>query len=216
MARRVARGTLGAYYLQPLWGRVAQSNEEMDGLLDKLAGKEGLYLHDFWASRQTRIKQKALRCSIVDIPTGENIAIGSSATQSSISPWSKGKTLEEDAKHAVSGIVTGGDGFHTDLKDSPWWMTDLHRERDLVEIRVFNSLKNVGMAARAYPLVVESSSDGVSWSKLFENFGCSPFGGADGHPLTIRKSMRTRYVRLRLTLGISSTSTKSRFTKRRM
>jgi hypothetical protein len=52
------------------------------------------------------------------------------------------------------------------------------------------------MAARAYPLVIDTSCDGQTWERLFFNNGNSPYGGADGHPLIVRAQGKARYVKL--------------------
>ena len=196
--RRVARGTLGAYYFQPMWGALPTKAGEFENLLLALGAVEDLYLHDYWHQWTRQLSQRAWRTSIVKPAQGINLARASTPLQSSVSPWSRGD-LAADARGAINGIHTGADGFHTDLEENPWWLTDLGAVFRLSEIRVFNSLKSPGMAARAYPLVIDISQDGNLWEKLFENSGYSPFGGADGHPLIVRFDLSARYIKLRLT-----------------
>jgi hypothetical protein len=54
------------------------------------------------------------------------------------------------------------------------------------------------MAARAYPLIIDTSCDAHNWQRLFFNAGNSPFGGADGHPLIIQTALDARHIRLML------------------
>ncbi|TFZ60086.1 hypothetical protein E4V01_05655 [Methylorubrum sp. Q1] len=196
--RRVRRGTLGAYYFQPMWGNVATST---DGTLDKfisiLNHTEDRFLADYWNGQENIVRRRARATTIVQPNEKPNLALGSTPHQSSTSPWSKGD-IYEDAKGAISGVHTGSDGFHTNLEDNPYWQTDLGHICELTEIRVFNSLKNRAFAGRAYPLKVEVSQDGASWKTIFINSTHAPFGGADGHPLIIRLKSEAQYVKLSL------------------
>ncbi|TNC09408.1 hypothetical protein FF100_26600 [Methylobacterium terricola] len=197
--RRADRGTLGAYYFQPMWAGLPSRTEEFAGFLGRLAEKEDLYLHDYWSSYKSEIARRARSTSLVTPNPLPNLARGSSPEQSSISPWSVGKDPVSDARGAISGIHTGADGFHTEIEENPWWKTDLGGLAQISEIRVFNSLKNPSMAARAYPLVIDTSVDGENWERLFHNSGESPFGGVDGHPLIVRTDRKATFVKLWLT-----------------
>lgn len=194
--RRVERGTLGAYYFQPMWGTLPTRHEEFAAFLGGLAEREDLYLHDYWRDQAEAVRSRARATSIVKPHGGTNLARAARATQSSICQWSRGQTVEEDARGAINGTVTGADGFHTQHEPNPWWIADLGSVLSLDEIRVFNSLKDPGMAARAYPLVIDTSCDGQTWERLFFNNGNSPYGGADGHPLIVRAQGKARYVKL--------------------
>ena len=195
--RRVERGILGAYYFQPMWGNLPDKPEEFSGFIARLNGYEDRYLHDYWFDKLEALKARAWKTSLVPPPPGPNLARASTPNQSSISPWSKGDCAT-DARGAINGVYTGTDGFHTNHENCPWWRTDLGAEVTISEIRVFNSLKNSQMAARAYPLVIDTSCDGESWQRLFHNMGNSPFGGVDGHPLILKTKRVARLVRLSL------------------
>jgi hypothetical protein len=54
-----------------------------------------------------------------------NLALRKSATQSSVSEWSRRPTVEQDAAGAVNGNRNGLHKFHTGLEDNPWWQVDL-------------------------------------------------------------------------------------------
>jgi hypothetical protein len=190
---------MGAYTFQTMWSDIQGNKEQFNGFLAELASCADDYLHDYWQGILDGIRKRARATSLVQPHGGVNFARSSQPTQSSVSPWSKGKTVEEDAQGAISGVISGADGFHTNHEPMPWWMTDLGETRRINEVRVFNSLKNPGMASRAYPLVIETSIDGSVWQRLFFNEGNSPFGGADGHPLIVRAGREARYVKLSLT-----------------
>lgn len=196
--RRIARGLRGDYYFQKMWGDLSNNLSEFDRFLSAINAKEDFYLRDFWQTMGSYVRKEAYRHSIVPLAPSENIAIGGYATQSSICEWSAGRTVSDDAKGAISGQVTGSDGFHTDIEETPWWMLDLGQTSDIGQIRVFNSLKSVSFAARAFPLIVETSIDRENWKLEFDNVENSPFGGADGHPLIIMLTSHARYVRLSL------------------
>ena len=104
-----------------------------------------------------------------------------------------------DARGAINGLHTGGDGFHTSDEMNPWWTADIGSEARVYEIRVFNSLKSPAMAARAYPLAIDISRDENSWQRIFHNQGNSPFGGVDGHPLILKTDCVARHIKLSLT-----------------
>lgn len=193
--RRLERGTLGDYYFQPMWANLVDQKEEFQNFLAKINRKEDRFLHDYWSGHLAAIRTRACATSLIKPNPRTNLARGSTPSQSSTSPWSKGDN-ETDARGAISGIITGNDGFHTEIEERPWWMTDLGKVAQLTEIRVFNSLKSAAFAARAYPLIIETSIDGENWDRLFNNEGNSPFGGADGHPLVIRAERSARFVKL--------------------
>ena len=196
--RRVKRGTLGAYYFQPMWGELAGKPEELKDFVARLNDTEDRYLADLWTTRNELVSKRAWATSLVPRNSRRNLALSSSPTQSSLSPWSRGSTKEDDARGAISGTHSGGDGFHTDCEEAPWWMTDLGTLHEVSEIRVYNSVKSPAFAARAYSLSINTSEDGITWSRLFDNHGASPFGGADGHPLIVRCDRRARFVKLSL------------------
>jgi FkbM family methyltransferase len=114
-----------------------------------------------------------------------NLALNKRATQSSLSRWSKGSTLEEDAGNAVNGNPSKDYGFHTDHEVDPWWMVDLGTCAHVHFIRIFNrQFVPEWMQRRASPLVVEASNDGDQWTALFRTKSGQLFGGySGGQPL---------------------------------
>jgi hypothetical protein len=127
-----------------------------------------------------------------------NVARGKPATQSSTSPWSRSASPSEDAVGAVTGLVTGGFGFHTELEDAPWWCVDLETVYPVRDIVIHNRL---GQRARAASLVVMGSTDLIYWRTLYRHAPAPAFGGADGHPLriTLADPVELRFLRLQLT-----------------
>jgi hypothetical protein len=128
-----------------------------------------------------------------------NLALGKRATQSSLSQWSKGATLEEDAGYAVSGAPSR-DGFHTNEDANPWWMVDLGSTAQVHLIRIFNRERIPDwIQQRANPLVVEVSNDGEQWATLFRTERGQVFGGySGGRPLvwSTKQPVEARFVRV--------------------
>jgi hypothetical protein len=125
-----------------------------------------------------------------------NLAKGKPATQSSTSHWSISQSPGEDAACAVNGRIVGGDGFHTELDEKPWWCVDLEMVCPVREIRTSNRMAVPG---RALSLAASASDDLHSWRPLYRHDG-SLFGGADGAPLRIACDPTHPFRFLRLNL----------------
>ncbi len=96
-----------------------------------------------------------------------NLALGKRAWQSSLSSWSRGRSIEEDAKGAVDGNRHKDYGFHTNVEDNPWWVVDLGAPMAVREIHIYNRRGAESVMRRACPLLVETSLDGHSWAASF-------------------------------------------------
>ena len=129
-----------------------------------------------------------------------NLALNKRATQSSLSRWSLGSTLEEDAGNAVNGDPAKALGFHTENTENPWWMVDLGELCQVFAIRVFNRDRIPEVVQRrASPIVVEASDDGEFWKRIFSTDPGQIFGGySAGKPLVWSSGIpvETRYVRI--------------------
>ena len=139
-------------------------------------------------------------------PTSGNLlSRGRHATQSSLSPWSNGATLEEDASGAVDGRKTGHHRFHTAYESQPWWMVDLAAMSFITEIHIFNRLFPQETQARAARLKIEVGANPESLVEVYRKDDDEVFGGADGKPLVWRagRPITGRYLRIGL-LGAGS------------
>jgi len=126
-----------------------------------------------------------------------NIARGKPATQSSVSPFSRSKQVEQDAAGAVNGLVTGSFSFHTGCDDPSWWLVDLEGPHAIDAIWVFNRMDLPG---RARNLKISISPDGRDWTRILDREAEKNFGGAYGEPLMVTLADRpvARFVRLEL------------------
>lgn len=129
-----------------------------------------------------------------------NLALKKRATQSSLSQWSVGSTLEEDAGNAVNGNPAKALGFHTENIETPWWMVDLEEPSQVFAIRIFNRDRiPEWMQRRTSPIVVEGSNDGELWKLIFSTEPGQIFGGySAGMPLVWSSAspVEARYVRI--------------------
>ncbi len=191
--RRLERGVGGQFAGQRIWAE-SIVNGEARGYLTATNAEQNLYLKEYWE----RTLGVPAATSIVSRPPGPNLAIGCQAMQSSTSVWSKQKNPAHDAVRAISGIVSGRAAFHTDKDIEPWWQVDLGRNRTVQEIRVFNRVDDMGVAARNNRLIISASADGDAWQELYRRNSDTPFGGADGNPLIWHPEVpvTTRYLRL--------------------
>jgi hypothetical protein len=137
-----------------------------------------------------------LRSSPAIDPSLSNLARGKPATQSSISPWSRGATLEQDAANAVNGDPAKDYAFHTAEDPNPWWMVDLGTPARLAFIRIFNREAPPLIQWRAAPLVVEGSLTGEDWHLLFETRRDSYFSGYNGRQPLVRQIEHPAPIRL--------------------
>jgi hypothetical protein len=125
-----------------------------------------------------------------------NIAFRKSATQSSISAWSVGKTVEEDAQRINSPRIQGF-GNHTDFEVDPWWQCDLEASYLINKVVIFNRMDNID---RCKKFVVFFSEDQTYWVLVYAKTDEIKFGGSDGNPYVVdlTPNMRTRYVRIQI------------------
>jgi hypothetical protein len=92
-------------------------------------------------------------------------------------------------------------GFHTEVEEHPWWMVDLCALASIQFIRIFNREAVEYVQLRASPLLVESSSDGIAWTPLFQTLRDHLFSGVSGgKPLVwsapADNPMAARFIRI--------------------
>ncbi|MCX5617630.1 hypothetical protein NQF86_02945 [Bombella sp. TMW 2.2543] len=112
-----------------------------------------------------------------------NLSQGRPASQSSLSEWSVGKTLEEDAARAVQENLPEFFAFHTDVENQPWWEVYLDEGAVVYEVRLFNRIDNTGCSERSLRFKIERYLKKEDrWEMIFEKANRDFFGGIDGKP----------------------------------
>jgi hypothetical protein len=126
-----------------------------------------------------------------------DLSLHKRATQSSLSRYSFGATVEEDASRAVIGNEQTPYAFHTRDEANPWWSVDLEDACFVRQVVVRNRSEQDWIAARAAPLLASTSLDGREWSPLFKTpDGLIP--GRNEKPLiwTAAEPVSVRFLRL--------------------
>lgn len=117
-----------------------------------------------------------------------NVSQGKRSTQSSLSRWSH----DEEAFAATNPKSNRAFAFHTDRQGAPFWMVDLERNYWLEKIIIHN--RRDGFQYRLATLVVETSSDGHSWTTVHAGL----IYPQDAVEFPLHGMLRARFVRLRL------------------
>lgn len=131
-------------------------------------------------------------------PSEKCISDGKKATQSSICPYSRKNTVEEDAQLAISGPLTSDYSFHTDEEVDPWWQVDLGSIHTIKRIRVFNRTDHSEWAQRLIHFYILASEDGIYWKEIYYRAESEIIGGLFGMPLDKQFSLNARFIRVQL------------------
>jgi hypothetical protein len=126
-----------------------------------------------------------------------DLAVHKQARQSSVSDYSVGKTVEDDASRAVTGAPIAPFAFHTAYEPNPWWEVDLGDVFILQQIVIHNR-QDAYVADRAFPLLASTSMDGINWTHLFT----TPEKPDRGREMLVWKAselVQARFVRLTVT-----------------
>ena len=130
-------------------------------------------------------------------PDRRNIARGKPATQSSISEWSYGASVEDDAAGALNGRKDGQRKFHTAFEVNPWWQVDLGNPHVIKEIRIFNTTET-GVGARFSRFKILVGFDLDDWVEVCRKEDDAPVGGIDSNPFIWKPEMSAfaQFVRI--------------------
>ena len=98
-----------------------------------------------------------------------NVSLNKPATQSSLSNWSRGQSLQEDASGATADLLLDDYAFHTDLEPNPYWKVDLQQPYSISVVEILNR----DTVDRFHNFRIETSIDdenyATSFIKLDEN-----------------------------------------------
>ena len=142
------------------------------------------------------IQNRRLGGDIAPTPEHDNVALGRSAWQSSISARSRGRDLRLDAEGGNDGDRSVEYGFHTRSENGPWWAVDLATHYSVRLIRIFNR-KLVEQKLRGF--IVEVSTDFLTWRPVYVHLPRDrELLYADPIEIAPAAPVEARYVRIRL------------------
>ena len=201
-AERAARGTLGSFAGQGMWKELAEGGG-FDGFLAAMNAVEDCSLVGFnllHTDGADSAVQAVRKPDGLGTESDSLLSRNRVATQSSLSYWSRGATLADDAAGALNGVIDGRAGFHTDLEYQPWWRVDLGASAQIREIRIFNRLDQPDTAIRAANLAIDIGPSDHDLPERYRRESGDAFGGFDGKPLVIKfdPAVEGRVVRVRL------------------
>lgn len=151
--RRWKRSISKTFFGQAVWKEQFDNGGYKETI--KLSNVKDTYLRDFWM-RKTN--------NAFNITVGKKnnlLSVGKSCTQSSLSEWSKGSSLEEDATRLVKDIEDGTYNNHTSFEENPWWKIDLGSIKEIKEIKIYN--RNDSMSDRIKNISVLFSKFDNDW-----------------------------------------------------
>lgn len=101
-------------------------------------------------------------------PYGIMVSEFTSASQSSICPYSYGKTVIEDASITVNGKFYQNIFNHTLTENDPWMFFDLGKVRNIVHIKILNRISNDRwLKSRCIPFIIMSSEDNIDYVEIY-------------------------------------------------
>jgi hypothetical protein len=125
-----------------------------------------------------------------------DLSMGKPAMQSSISPWSKGKSLAIDASNATDGQLWDNYAFHTQHEENPWWAVDLGETQRVTAVEILNRQE----PDRFKTFSIDTSIDNVNWTPRFEKRAKARVSSDPSRPavFTFTEPVLARYVRITL------------------
>jgi FkbM family methyltransferase len=136
--------------------------------------------------------------NVVVAPRTSNVSRHKPATQSSVSEWSFGKTVQADAAVATNGDTTSPTFCHTNDEETPWWQVDLGDCFVVEQLRIFNR-RDLPARLRRFTVLVSLSGTSGSWLEIGRKNNDVVFGEGNDIPFVLRPKIRTvaRFVRIR-------------------
>jgi F5/8 type C domain len=127
---------------------------------------EGWYLNAAHHYAEIGCQRGYLPYAPLHVPESEEVALHKPASQSSLSRWSIGKTIAEDAGRAVDGDCSKEMAFYTECEDHPWWSVDLQEVHEIECINIYNRRGSKFVRKRILPFAIELSLDGENWTTV--------------------------------------------------
>ena len=121
----------------------------------ELSNVKDTSLRDFWREKTNNAFNLTVGNKDIIISRGKK------CTQSSISEWSKGASLEEDAGLLVGAVEEEFYGNHTSFETNPWWAIDLGSIKEIKKIKIYN--RNDSASERTRNISIYFSNSGDNW-----------------------------------------------------
>jgi hypothetical protein len=187
--RRVARGMEGNFGGQSIWDA---SKPWVSGGLNLYNDVEDHSLSNFWKDLTAKGRDGAAR----PVARRKLLSRGKPCTQSSLSEWSTGATLEEDAGAAVNGKVDGTQKFHTQKEINPWWRIDLEEICNVTRIVVYNAAFHTRDRLRNFEIL--ASGNARDWTVIYVKADDAPVGSLLTGPfiLDFVEAISFRYMQI--------------------
>jgi hypothetical protein len=186
---RVARGLKGEFSGQFMWDSSQPWVAEGLNLYNEA---EDFGLVNFWKERIETSRATSARPS-----HGHNLlSRGKPCVQSSLSVWSQGATLAEDAGQAVNGQIDGTQKFHTEKEINPWWQIDLEQSCAVSRIVIYNAAFHTRDRLRNFKIFVCSNGD--DWVEIHSKEDDLPVGSLLTGPfkLDLDPALAFRFMRI--------------------
>jgi len=186
---RVARGTKGDFSGQSIWDA---SKPWVSGGLNLYNDVEDLSLANFWKNLAAKGRDGAAQ----PVMRRKLLSRGKPCTQSTISEWSTGATLEEDAGAAVNGKIDGTQKFHTQKEINPWWQVDLEEICSVTRIVIYNAAFHTRDRLRNFELL--ASDNASDWGMIHVKADDEPVGSLLTGPFIVdfAPPLSFRYLRI--------------------
>jgi hypothetical protein len=186
---RVARGTKGDFSGQSIWDA---SKPWVSGGLNLYNDEEDLSLANFWKNLAAKGRENAAQ----PVMRRRLLSRGKPCTQSSLSEWSTGATLEEDAGAAVNGKIDGTQKFHTEKEINPWWQVDLEETCAVTRIVIYNAAFHTRDRLKNFEIL--ASDNAADWGVIVVKSDDLPVGSLLTGPFIVDfdEPISFRYMRI--------------------
>jgi hypothetical protein len=155
--QRIARGMGGQFGGQSIWDA---SKPWVAAGLNLYNDVDDFSLANFWKGQAAKAAFTAVKPKFAR----NLISRGKPCTQSSLSQWSTGATLAEDAGNAVNGKIDGTQKFHTRKEVNPWWQIDLEQTHAVSHVVIYNAAFHTRDRLRNFKIL--ASDDEQTWREL--------------------------------------------------
>lgn len=192
---RIERGLDGTFSKQKetWYSENPNRKADIDRIIASFNAVEDNSLVNYWSNLRSK--------SYTSMPlkfAGPLLSQNKPCQQSSISEWSVGDSVEEDAGRAVNGVFTGGSAFHTGREVNPWWMVDLEAEHDISVVCIYNRCDSSGCIGRVRNIKIDVSFNGDEFYEVYRKDDGKSLGGIISQPLAVPLHCRARFIKITL------------------